>query len=296
MQLSYRIWGSVDDPFRIDETELEKLDEAVEWGLRYDIHTNIAIHRGPGYCINKDEKNEEKLDLWCQQETLEAFKEHWRAIARRYKNITSDKLTFNVVNEPYSKVSPTQYSQVIWDVITAVREITPDRTFFVDGIPWGDHPHIDSLLYGPDNIILSTRGYNPRELTHYMVHPNYNDKENPPTWSGAKTYIGTETKFSKSFSREDFEKYYGMYAALAEIYKVGVICGEFGCGNHTPHDVTLAWLEDLLSVLKEYNIGWAMWNLSGEFGVLDSMRDDVDYEDYCGRKLDRKMLNLLQKY
>lgn len=135
MQLSYRIWGSVDDPFRIDETKSEKLDEAVEWGLRYDIHTNIAIHRGPGYCINKDEKNEEKLDLWCQQEALEAFKEHWCAIARRYKNITSDKLTFNVVNEPYSKVSPTQYSKVIWDVITAVREITPDRTFFVDGIP-----------------------------------------------------------------------------------------------------------------------------------------------------------------
>ena len=32
------------------------------------------------------------------------------------------------------------------------------------------------------------------------------------------------------------------------------------------------------------------------FGVLDSGRSDVDYEDYRGHRLDRKMLTLLQKH
>ena len=39
-----------------------------------------------------------------------------------------------------------------------------------------------------------------------------------------------------------------------------------------------------------------MWNLRGEIGVLDSERTDVQYEDYKGHKLDRKMLELLKQY
>ena len=39
-----------------------------------------------------------------------------------------------------------------------------------------------------------------------------------------------------------------------------------------------------------------MWNFRGSFGILDSDRKDVQYEDFNGHKLDRKMLELLQKY
>ena len=39
-----------------------------------------------------------------------------------------------------------------------------------------------------------------------------------------------------------------------------------------------------------------MWNFRGSFGVLDSGRADVAYEDFHGHKLDRKMLDVLLKY
>jgi endoglucanase len=39
-----------------------------------------------------------------------------------------------------------------------------------------------------------------------------------------------------------------------------------------------------------------MWNFRGSFGVLDSDRGDVRYEDFKGHKLDRKLLDLLQRY
>jgi endoglucanase len=39
-----------------------------------------------------------------------------------------------------------------------------------------------------------------------------------------------------------------------------------------------------------------MWNLKGTFGVLNSEREDVVYENYKGLKLDRKMLELLKEY
>ena len=34
---------------------------------------------------------------------------------------------------------------------------------------------------------------------------------------------------------------------------------------------------------REMGWGWAMWNFRGSFGILDSGRDDVDYEDFRGR-------------
>jgi len=39
-----------------------------------------------------------------------------------------------------------------------------------------------------------------------------------------------------------------------------------------------------------------MWKFRGSFGVLDSGRADVAYEDCHGHKLDRKMPELPQKY
>lgn len=71
--------------------------------------------------------------------------------------------------------------------------------------------------------------------------------------------------------------------------------GEWGCHNRTPHPVVLAWMRDCLANWKRANFGWALWNLRGSFGVLDSERKDVTYENFCGHKLDRQMLELLRK-
>ena len=71
--------------------------------------------------------------------------------------------------------------------------------------------------------------------------------------------------------------------------------GEFGVWRMTPHATALAFMEDVLSVWKDRGIGWALWNLRGDFGVLDSNRADVEYEDFRGHKLDRRMLELLQR-
>ena len=77
---------------------------------------------------------------------------------------------------------------------------------------------------------------------------------------------------------------------------VFAFCGEMGPENGTPHNIQLALLEDYLQLFRERNMGWAVWQLRGETGVMDSDRVDVDYEDWRGHKLDREMLDLLRKY
>jgi hypothetical protein len=75
-----------------------------------------------------------------------------------------------------------------------------------------------------------------------------------------------------------------------------VFVGEWGCYNKTPHAVTLAWMRAWLEEWKQARYGWALWNFRGSFGILDSGRSDVQYEDWHGHKLDREMLKLLQEY
>jgi hypothetical protein len=77
---------------------------------------------------------------------------------------------------------------------------------------------------------------------------------------------------------------------------IGVMVGEWGAFNQTPHDVFLRWAEDSLANWKQAGWGWAMWNFRGSFGVLDSERSDAVYEELDGHKVDRKLLELLQRY
>lgn len=77
---------------------------------------------------------------------------------------------------------------------------------------------------------------------------------------------------------------------------VGVMIGEFGAYRHTPHDVVLRWMRDNLENWRDAGFGWALWEFRGPFGVLDSDRGDVEYEEFRGHRLDRRMLDLLQQY
>ena len=53
-------------------------------------------------------------------------------------------------------------------------------------------------------------------------------------------------------------------------------------------------MRDGLELWKGAGWGRALWNFRGSFGILDSGRKDVAYEDFKGYTLDRKMLELLR--
>ena len=89
------------------------------------------------------------------------------------------------------------------------------------------------------------------------------------------------------------EDYFGKSLAQRP---VGVHVGEWGCYNRTPHATALAWMRDHLAVWRDAGWGWALWNFRGPFGLLDSRRGDVAYEDFHGHQLDRKLLELLRSH
>lgn len=118
---------------------------------------------------------------------------------------------------------------------------------------------------------------------------NGSDKWPEPTWPLKE---GGQPEWNQDrLRRERIEP----WKALEKL-GAGVHVGEWGAFNKTPNTVALAWMRDQLELWKEAGWGWALWNLRGSFGVLDSRRSDVAYDDFRGHKLDAEMLKLLQQF
>ena len=322
LPMDYRFWTDPRDLHKIYEDKVAPIDRAVKLGDKYGIHVNISLHRAPGYCIldTMDESltgihiTKEKASVYSDPAMLDAFVYQWTYFAQRYKGISSDKLSFNLVNEPI--VPPTaseaaelksaaksgnalqlmmqiagrhaeDYTRVARTAIDAIAKNDPKRLVITDGYIAGTAV-IPGLF--DTGALQSCHTYHPVELTHYQcewARGMLTGKEPLPTWPLKDSH---GTLIDRAELAHTFESW-GTLAAQG----VPIHFGEMGCYKHTPPNVVEAWFDDTLSVLNDLHSGWALWNFRGPFGVLDTERDGTKYEDWHGHKLDRGLLTLLQK-
>jgi endoglucanase len=286
---SYWVWSSKTSWKIINEAELQALDQGIELGRQYGIHINLCLYRIPGYCVCGSELEPYQLfnsPRDSMEQALEAAVHQWRYLAQRYQDIPSSQLSFNLFNEPPFIVDQSRYVEIATALITAIREANPERLIFADGADKGQTPVVDLVDQG---IVQSTRGYLPVMVSHYnatWVPANRFESFATPTWPMTDDHGVVWNR--DRLRHELISKWQPLTELGAPIH-----VGEWGCYNKTPHDVCLRWMSDLLALWKEAGWGWAMWNLRGAFGVLDSNRLDVSYEYFHGHWTDRKMLALL---
>ena len=82
---------------------------------------------------------------------------------------------------------------------------------------------------------------------------------------------------------------------MAQENNIGVHCGEGGVVNTCPRDVSLSWFDDVTEILDGFNIGFALLELRGIYGILDSERKDSKYIDYKGHLLDKEMFEIMKR-
>ena len=210
---------------------------------------------------------------------------------------------------------------VVRKLVRAIRGEDPERLIISDGLQWGTVP-VPELhgLY----IAQAARGYTPMEISHYGANWVNSEHYPSPQWPRSLPPNGTLLSPKKPEGSHPLvidgpfttatelrlhvltglamQDRAWLWKTCIEPWKAveskgtGVMVGEWGAFNKTPHEVVLRWAEDCLSNWRKAGWGWAMWNFRGPFGVLDSDRGDVQYEDFEGHKLDRKLLDLLQRY
>jgi endoglucanase len=289
LPMSYLCWTDLPDWFQIREAPLKDIDQAVEFGRQHGVHVNLNLHRAPGYCVNPPK---EPLDLWTDDNALDACAFHWATLAKRYKGIPSSRVSFDLLNEP-PDIPAEQYVHVVTRLVRAIRDEDPDRLVIADGLKTGNVP-VPQLA--ELKIAQSTRGYAPGRVSHYQANWVQGADQWPaPTWPLDYTFKDKDgNEHAEHWDKARLKKQQIDPWKKLQEQGVGVHVGEWGAHNHTPHDVVLKWMADYLDLWREAGWGWSLWNLRGSFGVIDSGRQDVDYENFRGRKLDRKMLELLR--
>ncbi|MBK1876112.1 glycoside hydrolase family 5 protein [Pelagicoccus mobilis] len=316
LPMSYHCWSSPENWTALDEGCLKEIDQAVAWGQEYGIHVSLNFHRAPGYSVNRSV--EEPFCLWTDDEALEAFCYHWRHFAERYQDV-GDGVSFDLLNEPAFHapgssrfVSLAEWRRVYEQALAVIREVSPERVVLVEGGAWGSLPvgRIDDPF-----VWQSAHLYSPLAVTHWrapFIEIDWTSEApdwpwNPDTdedWEArakfADLFYGSGTEFSipdeSNASVWDAARFRRRMRVWADEQRVSgrVHVGEFGVFNETPHGVSLEWLSGALDSFREAELGWALWELRGPFGVLDSERKDVAYEDFKGMRLDRRMLELLK--
>ena len=178
LPLDYRYWikdGDRKNWETFDESGFRKVDAAIEFGRKYGVHVQACLHRIPGYTSGTPS---EPTDIFSDPESLRVACLHWRAIARRYKGVPNDVLTFNLFNEP-PYIDEAKYVPVAKALIGAIRAEDAERFIIADGVGYGRLPV--RALEGESGVGFGMRGYDPNSVTHYKV-PWLRLPDEPPTW------------------------------------------------------------------------------------------------------------------
>ncbi|MDR2570479.1 MAG: cellulase family glycosylhydrolase [Oscillospiraceae bacterium] len=284
--MDYRFWTKDYNYLEPDEKVFELIDGYYETCKKHGLHICLNLHRAPGYCINGN--NLEKHNLWKDEEARLAFIFIWEKLAKRYKGISAKEMSFDLLNEPPSEgeygFTRDIHQKIMRPTIAAIKTIDPDRPIVLDGIG-GGHEAIPEMADA--GVIHSGRGYTPFQISH-----------NQAGWCDDMEWIEpVYPGISDDGLHWDRDAIIEFYKPWREVEKTGVevYIGEFGCYNKTPNDIAIRWFSDLLSVFKEFNWGYALWNFKGAFGIVEHGRPGTKYQEIDGFKVDSELLNLLKE-
>lgn len=270
-----------------DEINWTVIDRYLEACVARGLHLCLNLHRAPGYCINRNDL--ERYNLWLDKIAQETFISIWIRFAQRYRGISNDHLSFDLVNEPPAVgqygLTRANHAALIHRTVAAIRAVDPRRAIVIDGLDGG---HLAMPELANLDVIHSGRGYQPQNVTHYEASW-WADYEGQPL----PIYPGTHFA-GRTWTRETLHCFYQPWRQV-ESQGVQVHIGEFGCYNKTPNDVALRWFRDLLSVFKEFGWGYSLWQFKGPFGIVNHGRPGTDYETISGYAVDRKLLDLLRE-
>jgi hypothetical protein len=292
------------EPYRYDEVRLCLVDRAISTATKHGLHVLLDLHGAPGYAIGKQD-----YSLWTDAEKRKRTREIWKYLARRYRDC-GEELSFDVINEP-GGVSDETLKSFYEEMISAIREEDDDREIYVEGNEKNRVYASWPVLVEHERIVYSFHQYEPLWVTHLGA-----------PWAGLAYQLGIRgyrpkypgvpdlEELAKEFPNDWFMKYRGVradkewiesvlrpYLELADKGKP-THCSELGVfSKMVDRETALNWYRDVLSILKEHGIGWALWHLRGSFGIISNGRDEwMDGHTPWGEPLDTGLLNLLLEF
>lgn len=239
-------------------------------------------------------------------EFVERFADFWRIVARHYAAWDTERVFFEILNEPEMHDSYRWYG-VETKLAAAIRQAAPSSTIIAAGAKWDDDDDMVFLepLRDP-NVIYVFHFYEPHIFTHqgatwgsyywrWVAHLHYpSSPENAAQVAATvpeavdRLYVIRYGQDHWDAARIDAEM--SQAADWAKKNGVALICGEFGAFRNgvDPQD-RAAWIKDVRTSLERHNIGWTMWDYSGSFGVVTKKEGRATLDEALVKALGLRM-------
>jgi endoglucanase len=264
-----------DHPEEIPAPYLGYLDAAVKMILDQGLAVVIDLHPESAF----------KARLAKEDAFVQRFGDFWRALAKHYSSWDSERLFFEILNEP-EETDRYRWYGIQSKLANAIRQGAPQHTIIVAGARWSNDDELVFLEPLRDgNVIYNFHFYEPHIFTHqgatwgvYLWHW----VRRLPYPSSPESATKVATAVPDATDRLAVVRYgydhWGAARIDAEISQaaewamqrgVALVCNEFGVyrAYADPQD-RAAWIRDVRIALERHGIGWTMWDYSGSFGVV----------------------------
>jgi aryl-phospho-beta-D-glucosidase BglC (GH1 family) len=236
---------------------------------------------------------------------VERFADFWRMVAQHYSSWDADHVFFEILNEPEMR-DPYRWYGVEAKLAAAIRQGAPANTIIAAGAKWDDNDDMISLqpLRDP-NVIYVFHFYEPHIFTHqgatwgaYYWHwlkgLHYPSSPENAAQVAANVPEAVDELYVIRYGQDHWdaariEAEINQAADWAKQNRVPLICNEFGVYRNADPQDRSRWLTDVRESLERHNIGWAMWDYSGSFGVVTKKDGKAALDENTVKALGLKM-------
>lgn len=274
----------------------------VDKAVRMALDAGLAVILDPIHGASSNNDFESRLAHDASfRSRVEGF---WEALARRYAAYSTERVFFEVMNEPHlstvEKIDAGWWAPVQERLAAAIRHGAPQSTIIATGEAWGGINGLLSLTPLADrNVVYSFHWYDPFTFTHQGAEwagEIQKQLAGIPYPSSPEAVSAAADTLRDAKARDQVRGYGQERWDAARIRKelmraadwgssrgVPVFCGEFGVYKKvSPAEDRLRWISDVRTSLEVLHIGWAMWEYDQGLGMVE-YRDRAHFK---GRSVD----------
>lgn len=218
----------------------------------------------------------------------------WVMLAKRYRAISADQLSFELINEPQYYDREEAYQTFAESLVAAIRGVDATRTLIVAAPRGSSIAGLQQLKPIPDaHIAYDVHFYEPYIFTHQGIHQGFEKKmvryfhdvpypaslaeadaaryaEHAPDAAQAQRELDIYRR--EQWDAQHIAERMQLVRAWAGQYRAQVMCGEFGVlRNHADPASRYRWITDVRQALEANGMAWQLWDYTDLFGITQLM-------------------------
>ena len=255
-------------PYEYREEIVSILHNFVEWCRKYNLRPVLNMHKALGnYCDILEEKG-----LMQDAELQKRFIAVWAMLENEFSG--ENDVVFELLNEVVNATAD-EWNRLADEALSAIRAKNSERIVVIGCTDWNNPPGLPHLrIWDDPNVIYTFHCYAPYEFTHQrgvlQWGPLLYNRDMPYPTKDIERYrdfhrvVDGDGNFYTdvtSIDREFLRAYMQPAKDFVDSHPDKILwCGEFGTIRHAKIEWREAWMRDMISILKEWDIPYSVWN------------------------------------